>query len=911
MSQLLQNAAYGTMMILAVMLLRRVLKDRLSPAARLALWGVCLFRLLTPAAPESVLSLWGLVGRLAPAPAELGTQGAPMPAPAVTGAVYVLEPGKPIAPPAPVEPSSVPAAAQAAFPWGTVLTAVWLAVGIAVGLWYAVGWLRARRAVNCAIPVEKGDPKYRARYRFLPPFARLREGPVEGAPLTFGVVRPQVVLSPGLDAGELACVLAHEGVHARRRDNLWHYAMAAALVVHWWNPAVWLMPRLLRRDIELACDRAALKKLGEDRRAEYAQALVTLSTQGEGNGPAFCQSFGRKATEERIRSIMKFKKPTIIGIILTLVLVLGVSIAFASDPKEPDSSEKPDVEPDGFVTVPIYPEPCMDEDCEIASLHCHKDGKVILFKDLDARDLDTATVAFWPNPCEDKDCPVSSPHFHKDGKTVLYSELTDEGKESSAGEYGSEFRCSVFYDGNVVTRVVIPLSVLEEELDFRMKDNSISEAEAELILTQARSIAEDGAIDWTFIEDNGLRHEELPEESTGDTTVSANGYWDKDRQFVKVRFTEIVRDFILPQALMGEVGMAEYSLDDYTVVVPEIDEQGNTRIYDEDGNLAVVGIIRDVYSTLPVCDDPDCPMAKDDARYGEHYHDQDQGGIGVRVGVVAPEQLCTQSDCKASGVHQHDGVRYSACAATCTPRQYAAALDAWVALDAMTRQEADEWLEIFQTCYDHVQAGDTDAFGYDIYDGTRIVPAYYVSDRALAGYPVNSKGETYGSEGLSEVYGSSPDLVLAMGTNGEEGYIRWSDDPGSCVRNPDEAMVYMEWQKTERPAMYIPLYDCEGNVIGRFAHGSNDSYTANREDARPAMDVWLEYLASREQAAAQDTRQVSVQANVTAYPECHVDGCNTMGQHTHNGVTYCNVSVPVSAASGSHHQGSHHGSGHH
>lgn len=28
--------------------------------ARLCLWALCLFRLLTPAAPESALSLWGL-----------------------------------------------------------------------------------------------------------------------------------------------------------------------------------------------------------------------------------------------------------------------------------------------------------------------------------------------------------------------------------------------------------------------------------------------------------------------------------------------------------------------------------------------------------------------------------------------------------------------------------------------------------------------------------------------------------------------------------------------------------------------------------------------------------------------------------------------------------------------------------
>ncbi len=155
---------------------------------------------------------------------------------------------------------------------------------------------------------------------------------MDGAPLTFGAVRPTVVLTPGLSGTELECVLAHEGVHARRRDNLWHYVAAAALAAHWWNPAVWLMARLLRRDIELACDRAAVKRLGAERRAEYANALVSLATKAE--GPAFCQTFGRKSAEERIIAIMKYKKTTVAGAALTLALVLAVTVGFASNPAE-------------------------------------------------------------------------------------------------------------------------------------------------------------------------------------------------------------------------------------------------------------------------------------------------------------------------------------------------------------------------------------------------------------------------------------------------------------------------------------------------------------------------------------------------------------------------------------------------
>lgn len=320
MTQLLQNALFGTALILAAVLLRRAMGERLIPAARLALWAVCLIRLLAPVFPASGLSLWGLAGTAAGAAPDLNP--APLPNGGLGNVPAVNAPaGTAVPAPQPVEP--------AAFPWEGVVLAVWIGVGLVLAARYVWSWNRTRRAVAQAVPLGRDDP----RYGLLPRCARLREGVMDGAPLTFGAARPTVVVPPELDGGALECVLVHEAVHARRRDNLWHYGMAAALIVYWWNPAVWLMSRLLRRDIELACDRAAVRRLGAARRAEYAQTLVALATASD--GPAFCQTFGRKAAEERIISVMKFKKTTIFGVVLSLMLVAGVTAAFASAPKAP------------------------------------------------------------------------------------------------------------------------------------------------------------------------------------------------------------------------------------------------------------------------------------------------------------------------------------------------------------------------------------------------------------------------------------------------------------------------------------------------------------------------------------------------------------------------------------------------
>lgn len=363
MSQLLQNAAAGTVLILVTALLRLALKKRLPPEVWLALWAVCLFRLLTPAAPESLLSVYALPRQLAAVPsvsASAPSVSAPAPAPPpspVPGGAAAL-PGAVPSNPTSGGAGSAPVQTAPAGPTlnlGRLLAAVWLLGAAVTALRFVLNWRRTRRAVSCAVLLPPSDPRYAA----LPPGGRLREGAVKGAPLTFGVVRPTVVLPPDLSGAALACVLAHEGVHARRRDNLWHYAVALARIVFWWDPAVALMDRLLRRDIELSCDRASLNRLGPDRRREYAEILLTLSIPAE--GPVFSQPFGQKQAEERIVAIMKHKKMTALGLALSILLVCGITAAFATEPMD----DTDDPEPAETEIIENTPEPVETEPVEV------------------------------------------------------------------------------------------------------------------------------------------------------------------------------------------------------------------------------------------------------------------------------------------------------------------------------------------------------------------------------------------------------------------------------------------------------------------------------------------------------------------------------------------------------------------
>ena len=93
----------------------------------------------------------------------------------------------------------------------------------------------------------------------------------------------------------------------------------------------------------------------------------------------------------------------------------------------------------------------------------------------------------------------------------------------------------------------------------------------------------------------------------------------------------------------------------------------------------------------------------------------------------------------------------------------------------------------------------------------------------FAGYPVNSKGETYGDQTMFSASGIEPDLRAAIGTNGEHGYIRTSDTIRGkfTINSREDAKKYMDYLLTQPDSYLIPLYDKEGNVIGQFRYGGS------------------------------------------------------------------------------------------
>lgn len=87
---------------------------------------------------------------------------------------------------------------------------------------------------------------------------------------------------------------------------------------------------------------------------------------------------------------------------------------------------------------------------------------------------------------------------------------------------------------------------------------------------------------------------------------------------------------------------------------------------------------------------------------------------------------------------------------------------------------------------------------------------------------VNSSGQTFGTTINATSIEDEPDLILAEGVDGNQGYVKSSDLNADMPKSPEEAVKMMK-SKSLNEARFIPLYDSEGKtVIGKFKITSSD-----------------------------------------------------------------------------------------
>lgn len=198
----------------------------------------------------------------------------------------------------------------------SVLAVVWLA-GIAVFFVYtAISFLRIRKNISTAVLVRNN----------------IFQSENVRSPFIFGLVRPRIYLPLHLNEADMSSVIAHEQAHIKCRDYIIKPVGYLLLMVHWFNPLIWLSYMLFCKDIELACDERVIRKYTPKQRADYSQALLNCSTDKH-SAMVYPLSFGEVGVKSRVKSVLNYKKPTFWIGVAAIVAIIVMALCFLTSPK--------------------------------------------------------------------------------------------------------------------------------------------------------------------------------------------------------------------------------------------------------------------------------------------------------------------------------------------------------------------------------------------------------------------------------------------------------------------------------------------------------------------------------------------------------------------------------------------------
>ena len=315
---LLQMSFLGTVIILLIVVLRAVLINRLPKKTFLILWWIALIRLLVPFSIKSVTSIYSLLqsiySDINPVRTAQTTTFLP-----IHGNMPEIANGLSEAMVQRTESISI-------------LSVIWLAGLLLCFGFFAVSYIKCYREFRFSLPVENDILEAWKEKHPLKRSLSIRQTETIAAPLSYGVIRPVILMPKNTEwknIYQLRYVLEHEYVHIRRLDMLTKLIMIAAVCIHWFNPLVWVMYILFNRDLELSCDETVVRRFGMDIKSVYATALISMEEKKSGLTP-LCNSFSKNAIEERIRAIMKIKKTSKFAVMISAVLVIGVTGGFAT-----------------------------------------------------------------------------------------------------------------------------------------------------------------------------------------------------------------------------------------------------------------------------------------------------------------------------------------------------------------------------------------------------------------------------------------------------------------------------------------------------------------------------------------------------------------------------------------------------
>ena len=194
---------------------------------------------------------------------------------------------------------------------------------------------------------------------------QMQATPLVRSPMVAGALHPVLLVPAGEAPKGADCMLAHELTHIKRHDVAKKLLLTLVCILHWYNPAVWMLAARAGRDIEEACDAETLHGRDAAYRTAYADALMTAVRRN--CGPALTSGFAlsKRQFKQRLAALWdtapKHRGRALLAVLALTACCAGGLVACKPAAAGPQDAQEPAATaapaPSGTANPIVTPEP--------------------------------------------------------------------------------------------------------------------------------------------------------------------------------------------------------------------------------------------------------------------------------------------------------------------------------------------------------------------------------------------------------------------------------------------------------------------------------------------------------------------------------------------------------------------------
>ncbi len=152
------------------------------------------------------------------------------------------------------------------------------------------------------------------------------------APFSYGLWKKSIVLPvKEYTLQEIEVILQHEYTHILNHDIAFKFLLCVVKSIHWFNPLVYWMERMINQNMELICDEAVIGERDIQYRKMYGMTILNTLKEIHGEEKMVCVSHFEgegKQLKQRFRNIMESTKrrrvPVVISLFCICIIIVSV-----------------------------------------------------------------------------------------------------------------------------------------------------------------------------------------------------------------------------------------------------------------------------------------------------------------------------------------------------------------------------------------------------------------------------------------------------------------------------------------------------------------------------------------------------------------------------------------------------------